>query len=257
MITVISGGSSGIGKATATLFAEAGHTVYELSRSGQAQGAIQHLACDVTNEAEVNAAIAEIGKREGKIDRLIANAGFGIAGPFEATPEDDLLRQYDVNVFGAARLVKAAFPYLKAAGNARVLFISSVAADIPIPFQTHYSASKACLKAFALGLDNEWRPHGIRALALMPGDIKTGFTAGRVKIGGDARAERSVAKMEKDEVTGQDVRLVAKRIYQMLIKKRAPKVAFSFGLFYQAALTLVKLLPVRLANFVIGKLYSA
>lgn len=258
MVVVISGGSSGIGLVTAERFAKHGHTVYELSRSGSGNERIRHIDCDVTDAAAIRAAVTAIGTAEGRIDLLISNAGFGISGPFAATPEADMLKQYDVNVFGAARLVNAAFPFLQAAGTgARVLFVSSVAADIAIPFQTHYSASKAVLKMFALALDNEWKPLGIRALALLPGDVKTAFTDKRIKLEGDPRADRSVAKMEKDEQGGGTPEAVAARIYQLMVTKKNPKVISSLGVKYKAVLLLFRLLPIRFSNYLIGRLYSA
>ncbi|HHT44818.1 MAG TPA: SDR family NAD(P)-dependent oxidoreductase [Fastidiosipila sp.] len=255
-VVVISGGSSGIGKATAERFAAEGHIVYELSRSGKEQNGIFHLDCDICSEEAIDLALKAIGEKEGRIDCLVANAGFGISGPFTDTSEANLIRQYDVNVFGAARLVKAAFPYLLKAKDARVLFVSSVAADVAIPFQTHYSATKACLKMFALALDNEWKPHGIRALALLPGDVSTPFTANRIKLVGDERADRSVARMEADEKSGGGPETVANRIYQLLIKKKNPKVVSSLGVKYVLVLLLFKLLPIRLSNYIIGMLYS-
>lgn len=262
MVVVISGGSSGIGRQTAHYFAERGHTVYELSRTGSDADMVRHCTCDVSDEAAVQKAVAGIGALEGQIDLVVANAGFGISGPFVGTPDRQMTDQYEVNVFGAARLVNAAFPYLSKAaqnapGKARVLFVSSVAADIAIPFQAHYSATKAALKSFALALDNEWRPLGIRALALLPGDTKTGFTDARVKVTGDPRADRSVARMETDETKGGEAFAVARRIYRLLAEKKNPKVVSTLGAKYAAALVLFKWLPLRLANYLVGTLYSA
>jgi short-subunit dehydrogenase len=261
MVIVISGGSSGIGQATAGLFAKKGHNVYELSRSGRSVESITHLDCDITVPEQVETAIGQIVAKEGQIDLLLVNAGFGIAGAFTETPLRDAIRQYEVNVFGAIDFVCKAKDALLASANAgrrpRVLFMSSVAGEISIPYQAHYSATKAALRSYALALDNEWRRDGIRALALLPGDVSTGFTEARIKHGSDATAKKSISRMEKDEIGGMSPERIAKRVYRLLVEKKNPKVISTVGLFYRFALIAFRILPVRLANFVIGKLYAA
>ena len=110
---VITGGSSGIGKATAELFAAQGWKVFELSRSGQSTDTITHIACDVTRTEDTRKAMAEVIRRAGKIDLLISNAGFGISGAIEFTTSEDAHRQMEVNFFGALNTVQAVLPYMR------------------------------------------------------------------------------------------------------------------------------------------------
>ena len=208
-IAVITGGTSGIGKATALCLREAGYTVYELSRREQGVEGLHHIRCDITDEDQVRAAVAEIIGQAGRIDVLINNAGFGISGAVEFTDTAEAQRLLDVNFFGMVRMNKAVIPHMRQAGRGRIVNLSSVAAPCPIPFQAYYSAGKAAVNAYTMALANELRPFGITVCAVQPGDIHTGFTAARVKtMAGDdvyqGRIGRSVQRMEHDEQTGME-----------------------------------------------------
>ena len=207
-VAVITGGSSGIGLNAARALRDRGLNVYELSRRAEnAEPGVTHLQADVTDETQVNAAVAEILRREGRIDILINNAGFGISGAIEFTPPQEARRQFDVNFFGMVNMNRAVLPVMRQQGGGRIVNMSSVAAPIAIPFQAYYSASKAAVRTYSLALASEVRPFGIEVCVIMPGDIATGFTAARRKsCGGDdvynGRIARSVAVMEHDERTG-------------------------------------------------------
>lgn len=156
--------------------------MYELSRRAEnAEPGVTHLQADVTDEAQVNAAVAEILRREGRIDILINNAGFGISGAIEFTPAQEARRQFDVNFFGMVNMNRAVLPIMRQQGSGRIVNMSSVAAPIAIPFQAYYSASKAAVRTYSLALASEVRPFGVEVCVIMPGDIATGFTAARRK----------------------------------------------------------------------------
>ena len=122
---VITGGSSGIGKATAQLFSEKGWRVFELSRSGQSTDSIRHITCDVTRPEETRAAVREIIDRVGHIDVFISNAGYGISGAIEFTTSEDAHRQFEVNFFGALNSVQAVLPYMRERKAGRIIFTSA------------------------------------------------------------------------------------------------------------------------------------
>ena len=147
-VVLLTGGSSGIGQCTARYLAEAGCRVYELSRRDSSQPGIIHLTCDVTREEQVQAAVKTVAEREGRIDIVVNNAGFGISGAVEFTQTADAQRLLDVNFFGMVRVNRAVLPYMREAGRGRIVNLSSVAAVAPIPFQTYYSASKAAVNAY-------------------------------------------------------------------------------------------------------------
>ena len=181
-VAVITGGSSGIGLNAARALRDRGLNVYELSRRAEnAEPGVTHLQADVTDETQVNAAVAEILRREGRIDILINNAGFGISGAIEFTPPQEARRQFDVNFFGMVNMNHAVLPVMRQQGGGRIVNMSSVAAPIAIPFQAYYSASKAAVRTYTLALASEVRPFGIEVCVIMPGDIATGFTAARRK----------------------------------------------------------------------------
>ena len=143
----------------------------------------------------------------------------------------------------------------------RIVNLSSVAAAVPIPFQTFYSASKAAINAYTMALSNEVRPFGITVCAVMPGDIHTGFTAAREKqIEGDdiydGRIARSVQKMEKDERTGMDPKNAGRYIAALALRKN-PKPLYAIRLDYKFFVLLSRILPVRFLNFLLRKLYAS
>ena len=258
-VLIITGASGGIGKATALLFARQGYRVYGLSRTPYDSGPVQHIPADVTKPDIIAGAVEQVLSQEGRIDLLICNAGFGISGPIEFTSLASARRQFDVNFFGAMTCIQAVLPHMRKQGYGRILCVSSVAGVLPIPFQSFYSAAKSALNALVLALANEVRPYGIRVAALMPGDIRTGFTAAREKILEGAQVYPalipSVARMEQDEANGMDPGVIARRLYQ-LSRKRSLKPLYSAGLQYQLFVLLQKLLPCRLINWLVGRLYA-
>jgi len=252
---VISGASNGIGLACALEFVKNGWQVYDLSRHGNNHDGVLHITTDVTDPEAVRAALAQIEH----IDVLIANAGFGISGAVEFTGTDAVEKQLSVNFIGAHNCVKAAIPKLRESGGT-LLFTSSVAGTLSIPFQTIYSASKAAINAYACALANELRPFGIRVSALMLGDAKTGFTEKREKApientlyGGVI--ERQVTQMEHEEQNGMDPAVIAKVFYKTALQKH-PKPLKAIGFQYKVFVTLQKLLPVRLLNRLVGQYYA-
>ena len=256
---VVTGGSSGIGRAAALLLRVKGYEVYEFSRRDSQSEDIIHIRCDVTDEASVKSAVDEVNKRSGGIDILILCAGMGISGAAEFAQPDDIRRQMDVNLFGSDSVIRAALPSLRER-RGRIVMTSSVAAVAPIPFQTWYSVSKAAINCYSMALSNELRPFGIRVSAVMPGDISTGFTDARKKSEeGDAlyqgRINRSVSRMERDERGGMTPQRAAEKIVRVALKKN-PKPFYSIGLSYSLICVLLKILPARLSRYLLYQLYA-
>lgn len=255
---VITGGSSGIGKATAELFATQGWQVFEWSRSGKSTDKVTHIDCDVTKPEQTKAAVQQVLKQAEQIDVFISNAGYGISGAVEFTSTEDAHRQMEVNFFGALNSVQAVLPHMREQKAGRILFTSSVAAVLSIPYQSFYSASKAAINALALALQNEVRAFGIYVGVLMPGDVSTGFTAARKKSeeGMDAygNIRKAVAAMEKDEQGGMRPQQMAKDLYKMATR-RCPAPQYVGGAQYKIFCLLDRLLPKRLVNWIVGQLY--
>lgn len=257
---MITGGSSGIGFAAARELQKRGCKVYEISRKPFSCDGIVHLTGDVTVPQQVNSAVAQVLAAEGRIDILINNAGFGISGCCEFTSPEAAQRQMAVNFLGCATVCAAVLPSMRQRGG-RIVNLSSVAAVTPIPFQAFYSASKAAVNAYTMALANEVRPFGISVCGVMPGDIRTGFTAAREKeAAGDAeyggRISRSVAKMELDEQRGMDPGEAGAYIAKIALKKKV-KPLYAIRWDYKAVTILAKLLPAGLLNRLLGLLYAS
>lgn len=258
-VLVISGGSSGIGKATASLFAERGWRVFELSRHGESHDNIIHVACDVTSEESTRAAINEVLQQTDTIDVVISNAGYGISGAVEFTPIQDAQHQMDVNFMGAVRFTQAVLPQLRKQGFGRIIYTSSVAATLAVPYQAFYSASKAAINALALALANEVREFGISVSVMMPGDVSTGFTDARHKSSAGETvykgANKAITTMEHDERTGMAPDSMA-RLFWHIATCRSPKPQYVGGFSYRILCFLDRLLPKRLVNWIEYKVYS-
>lgn len=261
-VVLVSGGSSGIGRATALAFAKKGFKVYELSRTGEDLPGVTHLTCDITSDEDVASAVQRVLDEQGSIDIVVSNAGYGIAGPIETTKMADIERQFAVNYFGAIRLIQAVLPSMRARRCGRIIVISSVAAVVSIPFQIAYTCTKASLNQLVLGLNNELRPYNIELVSIMPGDIKTPFTEHRqynkessCPIYGN-RSLTSIRKMEEDEVCGSSCEKLARHLVHLACMKRRPKPIRGYGLTYRLILILERILPVRLTNYLIYRLYA-
>ena len=258
-VLVISGGSSGIGKATASLFAERGWCVFELSRHGQSHDGITHVDCDVCDEQSTKKAVDEVLRQTDHIDVVISNAGYGISGAVEFSEMSAVAHQMDVNFLGAVRFTQAVLPQLRQQRFGRIIYTSSVAAILAVPYQSFYSASKAAINAFALALANEVREFGIYVSVMMPGDVSTGFTDARSKstAGEDvyAHAHKAISTMEHDERRGMKPIQMAKLFYH-IATCHSPRPQYVGGFQYRVFCFLDRILPKRLVNWIEGKLYS-
>ncbi len=259
-VAVLTGGSSGIGSATAQMLSEAGYQVYEFSRRGSSRGKIVHITADVTDRISVFRAVEQVLADEGRIDLLVNNAGFGISGAVECTEPADARAQLEVNFFGALNCIQAVLPAMRVQKSGCIINVSSVAASIAIPFQAFYSATKAAVNSLTLSLRNEVRPFGIRACAVQPGDVKTGFTAARKKsasgaeIYGNALAH-AVEVMEHDEQNGMPPEAVARAICRAAGSKK-PKALYTVGAQYRLFAFIAKVFPATLVNYLVGKIYQ-
>ncbi len=259
-VCVLTGGSSGIGKATAELLAKNGFAVYELSRSGTHAEGVVHITAEVMQPDQIRSAVNEVLAAEGRIDLLINNAGFGISGTVEFTDPKDAFTQLNVNFFGALHCIQAVLPTMRAQKSGHIVNISSVAAPIAIPFQSFYSATKSATNSLTLALRNEVKPFGIKVCAVLPGDVKTGFTAARKKstegaeIYGSA-LDHAVRVMEHDEQNGMSPGMVAKAILRVANRKNPP-VFTTVGFQYQIFVLLNKLLPASWTNALVGMIYK-
>ena len=257
---IVTGGTSGIGKAAALALKNDGWTVYELSRRLTGTEGINHITADITDESGVAAAVEQVVSAEGHIDLVVNNAGFGISGAVEFTDTEDAKRLFDTDFFGMVRINRLIIPIMRKQGGGKIINISSVAAPIPIPFQTYYSAAKAAVNSYTMALANEVRPFKIGVCAVQPGDIKTGFTSARQKntLGDDVyggRIARSVCRMERDEQNGISPEVIGSLTAKIARKKRV-KPLYTAGISYKFFIFLVHILPANILNRLVGLIYA-
>lgn len=176
---LITGASSGLGAAMAERMAARGWRVFGTSRKPRADAdGIEWIAMDVCDDASVEAGLAALFERTPALDGLVCNAGWGIYGAVEETPLDRARAQLETNYFGVLRVLVPVLAHMRRRDAGRILLVGSLAGRAPIPFQAHYSASKAAIEALALSLANELDPFAVSVHLIEPGDIDTAFNDG-------------------------------------------------------------------------------
>jgi NAD(P)-dependent dehydrogenase (short-subunit alcohol dehydrogenase family) len=179
-VALVTGASSGIGEATAARLTKAGYKVYGTSRRGAQLGkrSFEMLPLDVTSDESVGAAIGEVIRRDGRIDLLVNNAGFGVA---PAGAEESSLHQarsiFETNFFGLVRMTRAVVPHMRRQGSGRIINIGSVLGFLPMPYGALYAATKHAVEGYSESLDHELRTRGIRVSVIEPAYTKTSFDA--------------------------------------------------------------------------------
>lgn len=198
---LITGVSSGFGRAFAEAALAAGHVVVGTVRSERDATAFEALAeggrarsvlLDVTDDEAVAVAVAAVEKALGRIDVLIANAGYGHEGILEESPMADLRRQFDVNVFGAVAVIKAVLPGMRSRRAGHILGVTSMGGLMTVPGLAYYCGSKFALEAILETLGKEVASFGVHVTAIAPGSFRTDW-AGRSMV----RTERSIADYDE------------------------------------------------------------
>jgi NAD(P)-dependent dehydrogenase (short-subunit alcohol dehydrogenase family) len=191
-IALVTGGSSGIGESTVLELLDAGFTVYTVARrvdrmQSLAEKGAHVFAMDVTDDASMVSGVARIVEEQGRIDVLVNNAGYGSYGAVEDVPIEEARRQFDVNVFGLARLTQLVTPHMREQGSGRIVNISSIGGKFYEPFGAWYHATKFAVEGFSDCLRLELKPFGIDVVLIEPGPIITEWN----EIARDSLLERS------------------------------------------------------------------
>ncbi|MGY4818235.1 oxidoreductase [Pseudomonas chlororaphis subsp. piscium] len=177
-VALVTGASSGIGEATALKLKALGYTVYAAARRVErmhplAQAGLQVLPLDVTDDASMQACVQDILARSGRIDVLVNNAGYGSYGAVEDVPSDEARAQFEVNVFGAVRLIQLVLPQMRAQRSGTIINITSMGGKMHTPLGAWYHGTKFALEAISDCLRLEVQPFGIDVVVIEPGGIKT------------------------------------------------------------------------------------
>src|SRR4029450_5295380 len=180
---IVTGASSGIGRASAEALARAGFTVFGTSRRTISDGPhqVSMLTCDVTDDSSVNSLVSTVLSQSGRIDVLVNNAGIGLLGGAEESSISQVQALFDVNLFGVMRVTNAVLPSMRQRGRGRIINISSVLGLIPAPYSAHYAATKHALEGYSESLDHEARAFNVRVSLIEPAFTQSSFDQSALK----------------------------------------------------------------------------
>ncbi|WP_444647598.1 SDR family oxidoreductase [Flavobacterium columnare] len=239
-VVVITGASSGIGKAIGEFLQDKGYVVYGTSRNPERveNSKIQLLALDVRNINTIKKAVEEIIAKSGRIDVLINNAGVGITGPIEEIPTEEMRIHFETNLFGPIEVIKAVLPQMRSQKSGLIINITSIAGYMGLPYRGIYSASKGALGLVTEALRMETKQFGIEITNIAPGDFATNIAAGRYHapvIKGSAYEKvygNTLDEMNAHVDSGHDPIEMAKAVLN-IIHTSKPKVHYKVGAFMQ------------------------
>lgn len=265
-VVLLTGGSSGIGAATAHLLASSGMTVYAGSRRGTidyAQQGIIPLVLDVNDAEGIQAAVERITREQGRLDAVICNAGNGIYGPVEGTLEEEARAQFETCYFGSLKTIQACLPVFRKQHFGRIITITSVMAVLQLPYQGFYSSAKAALLSLSQSLSMELKGSGIECCSILPGDVATGFTAARKvnQAGSDPASpykkgmENNLRKIEKDELGGMSPDVIGQAIRKQLLRRHMA-VRVIPRIDYKLVGMLVRIFPAKWVISIVSRLYN-
>lgn len=263
MVILITGITSGFGKAMAERLSLEGHKVYGTHRNAREFiPGVTYIKADVCNEQECKAAVDQVMEKEGRIDVFINNAGMGIGGPLEFNSVKEAELQLDTNFMGMVRCLHYVLPVMRKQGGGKILCFSSIGGLVGLPYQGLYSASKFAIEGYCEALRLEVRKFGIKVIVIEPGDFATSFTAQRRSVSNPEAYEiyksyaKSLAGIEHDETTGLKPEYLAKKISR-IINKKNPAYSYVISTFLQWLATFAKrILPEKAFAWIISLYYG-
>ena len=224
---VVTGASSGIGAEVASGLVTAGYRVFDASRRSPdvPVTGVEHVTVDVGDDASVAAGVAEVMRAAGRIDLLVNNAGYLLAGAVEEVTLDDARAQFETNYFGVVRMTTAVLPGMRERRSGHIITVSSLAGLVPVPFWGHYNASKFAVEGLMETLRHEVRPFGVQVAMVEPGNIKTPFYA-RPQPAGlaayDGPRSRAFAAMADFGAKAPGPELVARKVVALATDSHPP-----------------------------------
>jgi len=263
-VVLITGGSSGIGKSIAEYLSDRNYKVYGTSRNPQNQSSLKFelVALDVTKIETITAAVNSIIEKEGRLDVLINNAGVGITGPLEETPEIEIKKAFDTNYFGPLNVIKSVLPQMRKQKSGLIINITSIAGYMGLPYRGIYSASKGALELTTEAFRMELKDFNISMTNVAPGDFATNIAAGRFHapvIKGspyETSYERTLNIMNEHVDHGKDPQVMAKAIYKIITTKK-PRGHYKVGEPLQKfSIALKRILPDKVYEKMLLKHYK-
>lgn len=263
-VVFITGASSGIGKAIGDYLSLKNYQVFGTSRNPERikDSKFPLIKMDVNDTASIRAAISEILAKTNRIDVVVNNAGVGITGPIEETPEAEIENAFSTNLFGPINVIKAVLPKMREQGSGHILNITSIAGYMGLPYRGIYSATKAALEITIEAMRMETIQFGIKMTNVAPGDFATNIAAGRYhapvlenspykKAYGD-----TLKLMDKHVEGGEDPLKMAKVVYE-IINNPNPKIHYRVGAPMQKfSIVLKRILPDKVYENLLLKHYK-
>ena len=263
-VVLITGASSGIGKACAEHLAARGYRVFGAQRHAVGDhtraGDVEYLTMDVDDDDSVNRTIRIVLEKADRLDAVVNNAGFALMGSVEDTSIEEAKAQMETNFFGVLRVCRAALPIMREQGRGHIINISSLAGVLGLPFNGLYSASKFALEGMTESLRLEVRRFGVSVVLIEPGDFRTQLPAKRriasASETNDAYREaftRFKASQDKDESKAPTPEPVA-HLVERVLRSDAPSARYSIGMLGQRIVVpLKRLLPQRVFEWALSK----
>lgn len=253
-VIAVTGATSGMGKACVEHLSRSGHkvygTVYGIDMDpGWKSLPYTLIPCDITNQPSVEAFYGQIRDEAKRIDVLVNCAGFAFEGGVEDTTVEEAKFQFEVNFFGTHRMIREVLPMMREQRSGMIITIGSLAAQVPaVPFQGFYSMSKKALDGLTEAIRIECRPFGIQATSINPGDMKTDFTANRVRAAAltprspyHEKSLKSVVAMKRSEMSSGGPEVIG-RLVRKLVENRKLKPKYFVEAKYKWLLFLMRFL---------------
>lgn len=253
-VVLITGGSSGIGKAIGEFLFHKGFTVYGTSRNPEkiTNSVFPLIALDVRNTESIADAVEKVISISKRIDVVINNAGVGITGPIEEIPTDEIKNNFETNFFGPIEVIKAVLPQMREQNSGLIINITSIAGYMGLPYRGVYSASKGALEIITESISMEVKNFGINVVNVAPGDFATNIASGRYHapvIQGSSYEisyGNTLKQMDEHVDSGSNPDEMAMAIYR-IINDKNPKIHYKVGAFMQKfSIVLKRILPDRI-----------
>jgi Short-chain dehydrogenases of various substrate specificities len=264
-VILITGISTGFGKESSELLANAGHTVYGTVRKDCKAGEkVNVLKMDLMDPTSIETAVKAVIAKEGRIDILINNAGMHTGGPIETSPVENIKIQMDTNLLGTVILTKEVLPYMRKQGGGTIINFSSIGGLMGLPLQGFYSAAKFAIEGFSEALRMEVKQFNIKVVLINPGDFHTNNSANRrnflAPTGQDDpysdQYSKTLAIIEKDEANGWQPVVLAMKLVK-IVECRNPRQRYIIASFEQKLAVVLKyILPGKLFTWILADHYK-
>ncbi len=263
-VVLITGASSGIGKSIGEYLIDKNYKVYGTSRNPDTykNNKFPILALDVTDKTSIKKCVELTLKKEGRIDVLINNAGAGITGPIEETPEEEIKKNFETNFFGPINVIKSVLPAMRTQNLGLIINITSIAGYMGLPYRGIYSSSKAALEIITETFRMELKDFNIKMTNLAPGDFATNIAAGRFHspIKSDSPYSPKYGQVLKaidEDVDNSSSPIVVAKFIHKIIETKNPKTHYKVGAFMQKfSVVLKRILPDKVYEKLLERHYK-